>query len=979
MSDDLPYRAEYAKSGRASCKSCKAPIQKGSLRLAVMIQQPNWFHFDCFFGRSRPKTVGDIAHFDQLRWEDQEKIKKAVEATGTALVKSQLSSKKESADFSTEYAKSSRSICRGCSEKITKNLVRISKKDFEGEAARFGPADLWYHVDCFVSNREDLQFFGAADVITGFKSLKPEDQADLKKKLPIMKSAIKRLAESNKDGPTSKKAKAEENAEEMQLKKQSKLIFDFRDKLETQLKKKDLQELLDYNHRTVPTGESRMLDSLADAMTFGNPKPCKECQGGKLVYQTEGYKCHGNMTEWTKCTFVTKNPEREPFTVPGEMKEKFDFLKKYKYVKRERIFSSKNVPSTPSTSTSSSKPPEADLPLSNMRFVTVGKLSKGKPALVKAIESLGGKVVTKIDKTVAAVISTKAEVDKMSKKIEEAEDADVHVISEDYIDSVQNGGAVLLIIEKSICDWGSDPHSRVQEPGDVKSKKSGAKEKESRFTKSMPSTLKMTVKGGAAVDPASELQDVAHVLEVNGEIYNAILGLVDIARGTNSFYKLQILEGDKKNKYWLFRSWGRVGTTIGGQKVEDMSDQEDAIESFQALYLEKSGNQWINRKNFVKQPNRFYPLDIDYGQDDEKIKRLKEDFKNSKSKLEKEIQNLIRMIFDVESMQKALVEFEIDLKKMPLGKLSRKQIQNAFSILTELLTLIETKASAAKFLDASNRFYTLIPHDFGIKKPTALDNEEVIKQKIEMLNNLLEIEVAYSLLQGENDSSKDPIDAHYEKLKTEIEVLDRKSEEFDLIQKYVKNTHASTHNQYGLEIIDVFKVVRQGEAKRFKPFKKLHNRKLLWHGSRVTNYAGILSQGLRIAPPEAPSTGYMFGKGVYFADMVSKSANYCCTNKSNPIGLMLLCEVALGNMHELKNADFVTKLPSGKHSTKGIGVTEPDPTVKHVDSDGVEIPLGQGVKSSVPNTSLLYNEYIVYDVSQINVKYLLKMNFKWRY
>ena len=27
-------------------------------------------------------------------------------------------------------------------------------------------------------------------------------------------------------------------------------------------------------------------------------------------------------------------------------------------------------------------------------------------------------------------------------------------------------------------------------------------------------------------------------------------------------------------------------------------------------------------------------------------------------------------------------------------------------------------------------------------------------------------------------------------------------------------------------------------------------------------------QGLRIAPPEAPVTGYMFDKGVYFADMV---------------------------------------------------------------------------------------------------------------
>ena len=42
--------------------------------------------------------------------------------------------------------------------------------------------------------------------------------------------------------------------------------------------------------------------------------------------------------------------------------------------------------------------------------------------------------------------------------------------------------------------------------------------------------------------------------------------------------------------------------------------------------------------------------------------------------------------------------------------------------------------------------------------------------------------------------------------------------------------------------------------------------------------------------------GYMFGKGVYFADMVSKSANYCCTTRSNNTGLLLLCDVALGDM-----------------------------------------------------------------------------------
>jgi len=52
--------------------------------------------------------------------------------------------------------------------------------------------------------------------------------------------------------------------------------------------------------------------------------------------------------------------------------------------------------------------------------------------------------------------------------------------------------------------------------------------------------------------------------------------------------------------------------------------------------------------------------------------------------------------------------------------------------------------------------------------------------------------------------------------------------------------------------VQIFKVAREGEAKVYKPFRDLHNRMLLWHGSRTTNFAGILSQGLRIAPPEAP-------------------------------------------------------------------------------------------------------------------------------
>jgi len=289
-----------------------------------------------------------------------------------------------------------------------------------------------------------------------------------------------------------------------------------------------------------------------------------------------------------------------------------------------------------------------------------------------------------------------------------------------------------------------------------------------------------------------------------------------------------------------------------------------------------------------------------------------------------------------------------------------------------------TSGTESKFLDASNRFFTLIPHDFGMRSPPLLDNPDLVKAKIEMLDSLLEIEVAYSLLSGgEKEKDVDPIDSHYKKLKTEIEVLEKSTEEFKVIEEYVKNTHASTHTQYSLEIAEVFKVARKGEAKRFKPFRALPNRMLLWHGSRVTNFAGILSQGLRIAPPEAPVTGYMFGKGIYFADMVSKSANYCATSKRNNTGLLLLCDVALGNMYERNKAEYVEKLDAGLHSTKGVGKTEPDPAGDK-ELDGCKVPTGSGVKDNNKKTDLLYNEYIVYDVAQVQAKYLLQMKFNYK-
>uniref|UniRef100_A0A8C1FZI5 Poly [ADP-ribose] polymerase n=1 Tax=Cyprinus carpio TaxID=7962 RepID=A0A8C1FZI5_CYPCA len=939
--DDKLYKAEYAKSGRASCKKCKENIAKDSLRMAIMVQSPmfdgkvpHWHHFSCFWLRAAVQSPSDISGFTDLRWDDQEKVKKAIESGGATGGKGEqkgaAKGEKTLNDFAVEYAKSNRSTCKGCEQKIEKDHIRVSKKTVDPEKPQLGLIDRWYHTGCFVSRREELLFkpeYSAAQ-LKGFAALRDEDKEELKKRLPAVK-----------------------NEGALLDKEQSQLIWGIKDKLKKFCSINDMKELLIANSQEVPSGESNIIDRLSDCMAFGSLKPCETCKG-QLVFKSDAYYCTGDISAWTKCVFKTQTPDRKDWVTPKEFSE-IPFLKKFKFKRQDRI-----QVTTAQSSIITELSNVFNKPLTGLKLLAVGKLRKNKDELKNAVEEMGGKITGTANKA-ALCLSSKKEIEKMSKKMEEVRDAGVRVVAEDFLTDIKESGKALqeLISLHAISPWGAEVkvESQAAAPaskstGAHSSKSTGRVKEEEGGSKSKK--MKLTVKGGAAVDPDSGLENCAHVLDQNGKIYSATLGLVDIVRGTNSYYKLQLLEDDVKKQYWVFRSWGRVGTTIGGNKLDKFYDKNSAMDNFCNVYEEKTGNAWAS-SNFTKYPNKFYPLEIDYGQDEEAVKKLTASA-GAKSKLDKPIQNLIRMIFDVESMKKAMVEFEIDLQKMPLGKLSKRQIQSAYSLLSEVQQ-VGLSGSETQILDLSNRFYTLIPHDFGMKKPPLLNNSDYIQQKVQMLDNLLDIEVAYSLLRGGvEDNKKDPIDINYEKLKTKIEVVDQSSSEAQLIIQYVKNTHAATHNTYTLDVEEIFKIEREGESQRFRPFKELHNRQLLWHGSRTTNYAGILSQGLRIAPPEAPV--------VSFCTFIAIGSFYLRKKKKS--------------MHELKKASHITKLPKGKHSVKGK-MTAPDPRAT-VSLNGVDVPLGKGINTNAEDTSLLYNEYIVYDIAQVNLKYLLKIRFNYQ-
>jgi len=146
-----------------------------------------------------------------------------------------------------------------------------------------------------------------------------------------------------------------------------------------------------------------------------------------------------------------------------------------------------------------------------------------------------------------------------------------------------------------------------------------------------------------------------------------------------------------------------------------------------------------------------------------------------------------------------------------------------------------------------------------MRRPPIISTLEEVKAKTDLLDALSDIKVAFKKIsESEEDVTSQPqVDVHHKSLGIELVPVDKLSAEYAMVDRFLTNTHGHTHRQYSLVLEDVFKL---DKSSRFDD--SVGNKMLLWHGSRVTNFVGILSQGLRIAPPEAPVSGYMFGKGV---------------------------------------------------------------------------------------------------------------------
>lgn len=219
------------------------------------------------------------------------------------------------------------------------------------------------------------------------------------------------------------------------------------------------------------------------------------------------------------------------------------------------------------------------------------------------------------------------------------------------------------------------------------------------------------------------------------------------------------------------------------------------------------------------------------------------------SKLSRPVQELAKLIFNQALFDATLAEMNYDAKKQPLGSLSKHTIEKGMEKLTLLSDAI--KQGTMDNIDAlSDAYYSLIPHIFSRKtRPVPIDNMDIVRNELDILSTLSEMKVGFKLMHNLDDSSTNRLDARIEGLKlSTLEPLERSTNEYQKVCELVETTHGKTHSWFNITVGDIFSIEREGESEHFG---KQHgdedeDRRLLFHGSRLANYGGIMSQGLRI-------------------------------------------------------------------------------------------------------------------------------------
>jgi poly [ADP-ribose] polymerase len=414
---------------------------------------------------------------------------------------------------------------------------------------------------------------------------------------------------------------------------------------------------------------------------------------------------------------------------------------------------------------------------------------------------------------------------------------------------------------------------------------------------------------------------------------------------SNKFYIAELHSSDAGKGYRFYGNHGRVGTN-GAAKAEPFNDLESALKKYGSKTREKL------RKGYVKVDLASVSRGSDEGQKKINAEGLKgvldtTTLAKGKSNLHPKIAEFIKHIYD-EANQAVSLSLTGSVKsdiKAPLGNLGINGINAGRKLLSDISTAIKI-GNTGFVRDASIQYFRYIPR----KMPS-----DVREESTWILNTNARVEKELDILDLYEDSLRlmpvmglSDLDSKYMGLQCDVAHVSE-PETLAYLNHKISSTHASNHN-YKLKVVNAYEV----NMKNAPPFNdSCGNVVKLFHGSRSANLVGILSSYLKLphnVGSDVVKTGAMFGPGIYFASDCTKSANYAFGSWAGrpnkyPTAFLMICEVALGNIHKVSSGQNFRQPPNGYHSVMGQ-----------------------------KGANLYNNEFVVYRPDQVRLKYIIEVS-----
>lgn len=278
------------------------------------------------------------------------------------------------------------------------------------------------------------------------------------------------------------------------------------------------------------------------------------------------------------------------------------------------------------------------------------------------------------------------------------------------------------------------------------------------------------------------------------------------------------------------------------------------------------------------------------------------------------------------------------------------------------------------YIEALNDYLMTIPQKVGNRrgwhKSFFKDDKDFVRQS-EFLDGLENSVNLYNATKAQAVKSDIKVEVHIPRRLKLLTDKVRLQEIHDFYRQGINQRHASSD----LKLLEVWEILYENDkgnpvSCNNPEFERLAaekgNVQQMWHGSRNFNILSILKGGLIIPKSDHMSySGRMFGDGVYSSEQATKALNYSMgywgRGGYDDTCFMFLADFVLGKVFDADDPQL-----QQRYDKRGFSYP-----VKGYDSTH-----GAGGTGNLTEGGGIYNlsnsEWIVYDLNQVNLRYLCK-------